>query len=349
MKIRGLELKNRLGLSPMCQYSAENGMANDWHFAHYAARAAGGLGLEIVEAAAVSPEGRISPQDLGIWDDSQIGGLARIASFAKTQKCATAIQIAHAGRKASCAADFLGGRPLEPQDGGWSPIAPSPLPFHPGHPVPREMDASDIKKAVEDFANAAGRAVEAGFDIVEIHAAHGYLIHEFLSPITNLRKDEYGGSFENRSRFAVEVARAVRAAIPDGMPLFARISATDWVDGGWNITESAALAVLLKNEGVDLIDVSSGGLVENAAIPVGCGYQVPFAHAIRRDARMPTAAVGLITEAAQAETILSNAQADIILLGRELLRNPSFAFQAAARLGAEIEYPVQYARAKIRR
>ncbi|GAA4888395.1 NADH:flavin oxidoreductase/NADH oxidase [Streptomyces coeruleoprunus] len=349
--LRSLTIPNRVWMAPMCQYSAEPagpnaGVAQDWHFAHYAARATGGTGLILVEATAVSPEGRISPYDLGIWNDTQAESLRRITGFLKSQGTVPSIQIAHAGRKASTDQPWKGGAPVGADGHGWQPVGPSPLPFDEGHPVPDELTKDQIAEITGRFAAAARRALDAGFEVVEIHGAHGYLIGEFLSPHSNHRTDEYGGSFENRTRFALEVVDAVRAVWPEELPLFFRISATDWLEdeAGWTADETVRFAALLQEHGVDLLDVSTGGNAPRVRIPVGPGYQVPFAARVKAETGLPVAAVGLITETEQAEKILANGEADAVLLGRELLRNPSWARHAARELGAEVHVPAQYHR-----
>ncbi|WP_327299052.1 NADH:flavin oxidoreductase/NADH oxidase [Streptomyces sp. NBC_01197] len=348
--LRSLTFPNRVWMPPMCQYSAATagpgtGTADDWHFAHYAARAAGGAGLVIVEATAVSPEGRITPADLGIWNDTQVEALRRITGFLKGQGTVPGIQLAHAGRKASTDRPWNGGGPVGADQGGWQPVAPSPVPFDRGEHVPDELTTSQIRDIVSQFADAARRALDAGFQVAEIHGAHGYLVGEFLSPHSNHRTDEYGGSFENRTRFALEVVDAVRAVWPDELPLFFRVSATDWLDeGGWTADDTVRLAPLLKERGVDLLDVSTGGNAAGVRIPVGPGYQVPFAARVKAATPLPVAAVGLITEVEQAEKILANGEADAVLLGRELLRNPSWARHAARELGADVHVPQQYHR-----
>ena len=346
LTLRGVEFRNRVFVSPMCQYSAENGLANDWHLVHAGSRAVGGAGLVIVEATAVAPSGRISPDDLGLWSDEQAEPLARLARFVKAQGAAAGIQLAHAGRKASTAAPWAGGRPLPEADGGWMPVAPSPIPFGPGYAEPHELSPAEIGRVVEEFAAAARRAEAAGFDVIELHAAHGYLLHEFLSPLTNTRTDEFGGSFEGRARFPLAVAARLREVWPASRPLFVRISATDWVEGGWSLDDSLAFAKRLAVIGVDLVDCSSGGAVAHAKIPVGPGFQAPFAAAVRREAGVATGAVGMITSAEQAEQILATGQADAVLLARELLRNPYWPLVAARRLGATVEWPRQYLRAR---
>jgi len=329
----------------MCQYSARDGFANDWHLVHLGTRAAGGTGLVIAEATAVWPEGRISPGDLGLWSDDHIPGLRRITDFIHEQGSVAGIQLAHAGRKASCALPWEGGKQLDLKNGGWETVAPSAIPFSPGERAPGMADGICIERIISGFREAAVRAAIAGFKVVEIHSAHGYLLHEFLSPISNTRTDEYGGSFENRTRLLLQVTAAVRSVWPEEYPLFVRISSTDWTDGGWNLEESIELAYLLREAGADLIDCSSGGNVYNAKIPAAPGYQVPFAGAIRKTGIM-TGAVGLITSAQQAESILQEEKADLILMGRELLRNPYFPLQAARESGEEVRWPAQYLRAR---
>jgi 2,4-dienoyl-CoA reductase-like NADH-dependent reductase (Old Yellow Enzyme family) len=345
LSIRSIALRNRIVVSPMCQYSCEDGFATDWHLVHLGSRAVGGAALVIAEASAVEARGRISPGDLGIWMDDHIENLARVASFIKKQGAAPGIQIAHAGRKASTAVPWQGGRAIPPSEGGWQPVSPSPIPFHEGDPVPAELTKSDIQTIVEAFASAARRALAAGFEVVEIHGAHGYLIHEFLSPLSNKRSDEYGGSFENRVRFPCEVAKAVRAAWPESLPLFTRISATDWAEGGWDIDQSVRFSACLRDLGVDLIDCSSGGGVSYQKIELKPGYQVPFAERIRRETGVLTGAVGLITEARQADEIIRNGQADLTFFARQMLRDPYFALHAAKELDQAAPVPVQYSRA----
>ena len=347
LPLRSITLPNRIGLAPMCQYSAVDGLANDWHLVHLGARAAGGAGLVMTEAVAVSPEGRISPGDLGLWDDRQVGPLARIASFLAAQGAVPAIQLAHAGRKASTRRPWEGGGRALPADGGWEPIfAPSPVPFDEGWQVPEALDADGMARLAAAFAAAARRAAAAGFLVAEIHAAHGYLLHEFLSPIANRRGDAFGGSLDHRMRFPLRVVEAVRAAWPADLPLFLRLSATDWVDGGFVPDEAVVFAREAKARGVDLVDCSSGGMHPKAVVPVAPGYQVPFAARIRREASVATAAVGLITEPLQAEEILVSGHADLVLLGRELLRNPHWPLAASEQLGAAQEGPRQYLRAR---
>ncbi len=329
----------------MCQYSSQDGFATDWHLVHLGARAQGGAGLVMVEASAVTPEGRISDGDLGIWKNDHIPALARIVDFVHSQGARAGIQLAHAGRKGSMSVPFAGERLLPPQDGGWRPVAPSTLAFSSTYAVPQALDQAGINATIEAFRQAARRAFNAGFDVVEIHAAHGYLLHQFLSPLANQRTDSYGGSFENRARLVLQVVGAVRAEWPVHLPLFVRISATDWAEGGWNPDESVKLAALFREHGVDLVDVSSGGLVPNARIPVGPGFQVGFGARIRSEAAIPTAAVGLITQPAQANTIIEQGQADLVLLAREFLRDPYWALHAAAALDDPAGWPVQYLRA----
>ena len=330
----------------MCQYSSDDGMATDWHLVHLGSRAAGGAGLVIAEATAVSPEGRITPGDAGIWSEKHVEPIARINRFIKQHGAVPGIQLAHAGRKASAARPWDGGAHLPDEAGGWPTVAPSPLPFGDNlTKVPRELSRADIAKLQQDFAAAAKRALSAGCEWVELHSAHGYLSHEFLSPLSNQRRDDFGGSFENRVRFLLETVRTVRAAWPERFPLTVRLSCTDWVPGGWDIEQSIELSRLLKREGVDLIDCSSGGLVPGAKIPIGPGYQVPLAQRLRREAEIATAAVGLITGAKQADQIIRDGQADLVLLARQMLRDPNWPLRAAQTLGAAIEPPVQYARA----
>jgi 2,4-dienoyl-CoA reductase-like NADH-dependent reductase (Old Yellow Enzyme family) len=349
--LRSVTFPNRVWMPPMCQYSAApegplTGAPGDWHFAHYAARATGGTGLIIVEATAVTPEGRISPYDLGIWNDTQAEAFRRITRFLTEQGTVPGIQLAHAGRKASTERPWKGGAPVGPEAYGWQPVAPSPLPFDERHPVPTELTVDQIQEIVRRFAQAARRALDAGFEVAEIHGAHGYLINEFLSPHTNHRTDAYGGSYENRTRFALEVVDAVREVWPQDKPLFFRISATDWLpEGGWTPEDTVRFATELRAHGVDLLDVSTGGNAPGVRIPAGPGYQVPFAARVKAETPMPVAAVGLITEPEQAEKILVNGEADAVLLGRELLRDPSWARRAARELGGEVRVPDQYHRA----
>ncbi|MEU2731866.1 NADH:flavin oxidoreductase/NADH oxidase [Streptomyces griseoviridis] len=348
--LRGVTVPNRVWMPPMCQYSAapegpETGAPNDWHFAHYAARAAGGTGLIIVEASAVSPEGRISPYDLGIWNDTQVEAFRRITRFLVSQGTVPGIQLAHGGRKSSTDRPWKGGAPVGPEAHGWQPVAPSAIAFDERHPVPTELTVEQIKEIVGQFVDAARRALAAGFEVAEIHGAHGYLINEFLSPHSNHRTDAYGGSWENRTRFALEVVDAVREVWPDDKPLFFRISASDWLDdAGWTPDDTVRFAAELHAHGIDLLDVSTGGNASGVRIPVGPGYQVPFAARVKAETPMPVAAVGLITEPEQAAKILGNGEADAVLLGRELLRDPSWARRAARGLGAEVHVPDQYHR-----
>ncbi len=343
--LRGVTLRNRTGMAPMCQYSYADGFSNDWQLAHLGARAAGGLGLIIAEATAVEARGRITPHDAGIWSDAHIEPLARVTSFIKKQGTTPGIQIAHAGRKASTQRPWDGGRPILPEAGpdGWQVVGASPLPFAEGYATPHELSRSEIREVQGAFAAAAGRALAAGFEWLEIHAAHGYLIHSFYSPLSNHRTDEYGGSFENRTRFLIETTRAVRRIWPERLPLTVRLSCTDWVEGGWTVRESVELAGLLKAEGVDLIDCSSGGNVPSAPVPLGPGYQVPLSEAVRT-AGIATAAVGLITAPAQADEIIRNGRADLVLLGRELLHDPSWPIHAAVALKQPAPVPPQYLR-----
>lgn len=345
-KIKDIEFKNRIVMSPMCQYMASSGQSNSWHLVHYGSRAVGGAGLIIQEATAVSPEGRISPADLGLYSDEQIAGLAEITAFVREHGAIAGIQLAHAGRKAGCSKAWEGGKQLSATEGGWQTVAPSALPFFAEDNPPVSLDDEGIAKVILDFRSAARRAHKAGFQVVEIHAAHGYLLHQFLSPLSNYRTDKYGGSFENRSRLLLEVVAAIREVWPDHLPLFVRISATDWADGGWDVEEAVKLSSLLKAAGVDLIDASSGGLVPTAKIPVGPGYQVQFAEKIRKETGIMTGAVGMITEPQQAEEILQKGQADLIIIGREFLRNPHFPLHAAADLNEDFAWPRQYGRAR---
>jgi 2,4-dienoyl-CoA reductase-like NADH-dependent reductase (Old Yellow Enzyme family) len=346
LQMRGVTFRNRIGVSPMCQYSSTDGFATDWHLVHLGSRAMGGAGLVIAEATAVTPDGRISPADLGIWSDAHVEMLGRCARFIEKQGAVAGIQLAHAGRKASTAPPWEDRDVMPPEQGGWLPIwAPSAIPFDPQSPAPEPLSAEQIHGVAAAFAGAARRAREAGFRVIEIHAAHGYLLHEFLSPLSNQRTDAYGGSFENRTRIVREVVEAVRANWADELPLFLRISATDWVEGGWNTDESVELARAVKPLGVDLVDCSSGGLVPGAKIPVGPGYQVPCAERIRREAGIATAAVGMIREADQADAIIRRAEADMVLLARQMLRDPYWPLHAARELGVTLKWPVQYGRA----
>jgi 2,4-dienoyl-CoA reductase-like NADH-dependent reductase (Old Yellow Enzyme family) len=344
LTLRGATLRNRIGVSPMCQYSCTDGMATDWHLVHLGSRAVGGAGLVMVEATAVEARGRISPADMGLWSDAQVPSLARIARFVREQGALPGIQLAHAGRKASTAVPWAGDGSLADADGGWPTRAPSAIPFSPKDRVPAEMTKSDIAAVLDAFHAAAVRARAAGFGWVELHAAHGYLAHSFLSPLSNRREDEYGGNFENRIRFVLAALRAVRSAWPEDRPASVRLSCTDWAPGGWTLEESIDLARRLRDEGADLVDCSSGGLVPDAKVPVGAGYQVPLAEAVRRGAGVATAAVGLITEPMQADEIVRNGRADLVLLAREELRNPYWPVHAARVLGQtkSLRIPPQY-------
>lgn len=345
-QLRDVQFRNRVFVSPMCQYSSRDGLPNDWHMVHLGSRAVGGAGLVMVEASAVCPEGRISPDDSGIWSAEHALAFQPITRFIKEQGAIPGIQLAHAGRKASTDLPWRGGGPLRPDERGWIPVAPSALPFDTDYPVPRELDAQGIHEVVERFEQAARYALQAGFEVVEIHMAHGYLLHSFLSPLANQRQDEYGGSLVNRMRLPLAVARAVRAAWPAHLPVFVRISVTDWIAGGWDLAQSITLSQQLKELGIDLIDCSSGGVTAKAEIPTGSGYQTPFAAAIRREVKIPTGAVGMITAPAQAEHILRTEQADVVLLARAMLNDPYWPLHAARELGAEVAWPVQYGRAR---
>jgi 2,4-dienoyl-CoA reductase-like NADH-dependent reductase (Old Yellow Enzyme family) len=347
LRIKEVELKNRIVVSPMCEYSSEDGFANDWHLVHLGTRAVGGAALVFTEATAVSPEGRISPWDLGIWKDEHIPFLKRITSFIHEHDSIAGMQLAHAGRKASVETPWRGGKFISANDGGWQSVAPSPVPLRDGDGTPRELSITGIKTVVNDFRLAAARALEAGFKVVEIHAAHGYLINEFLSPLSNFRTDEYGGSFDNRVRFLLEIVDEVNTVWPKNYPLFVRISAIEWAENGWSLEDSIKLAKLLKARGVDLIDCSSGGNVYRAKVETGPLYQVPFAEGVKKGADILTGAVGLITSAAQCEEILTAGKADVILLARQLLRDPYFPLHAAKELGYDIKWPSQYERAKL--
>ena len=346
--LRAVRIKNRIFVSPMCQYSAREGVPNDWHLVHLGTRAVGGAGLVMTEATAVNPEGRISPHDTGLWNDQQQQAFARIAAFIRAQGAVAGMQLAHAGRKGSVEAPWRGAPPVPDQEGGWQPLAPSALAFTPERPVPKEMSGADIEQVIADFAAAAERCRAAGFQVVELHLAHGYLLHEFLSPLSNRRTDQYGSSLENRARLPLAVVRAVREVWPDDQPVLARISASDWTDGGWDLEQSVRLAGWLQEAGVDLIDCSSGGLTADAKIPVGPGYQTPFATAIRQRVGVATGAVGLITEPEQAEQIVATGLADCVFLARELLRDPYWPLHAARRLRVDLPWPPQYERAKPR-
>jgi 2,4-dienoyl-CoA reductase-like NADH-dependent reductase (Old Yellow Enzyme family) len=347
IKIKSVELKNRIVVSPMCQYSSTDGFANNWHLVHLGSRAVGGAGLIITEATAVSPEGRISFADLGIWKNEHISKLKEITNFIEEQGAVAGIQLAHAGRKASHQQPWNGGKQILPTDeNGWDAVSPSAIPFSASEIAPHELDKAGIIEIIDDFKAAAGRALAAGFKVIELHGAHGYLIHQFLSPVSNRRTDEYGGSFEHRIRFLIEIINAVKEVWPAEYPLFVRISATEWTEGGWSIDDSVALADILKDNGIDLIDCSTGGNVAGARIPLKPGYQVEFAEAVKKQSGILTGAVGLITNAIQADEIITSGQADVVLLARELLRDPHFPLRAAHELGHEIEWPSQYERAK---
>jgi 2,4-dienoyl-CoA reductase-like NADH-dependent reductase (Old Yellow Enzyme family) len=345
LTIRQVVFRNRIGVSPMCQYSCADGFVNDWHLVHLGSRAVGGAGLVMVEASAVEARGRISPADAGIWKDEHIEPMARLARFIRQQGAAAGIQLAHAGRKASTRPPVEGGRAMPPGQGGWQTVAPSAVPFYDEDPAPQALSSAEIGALVDAFAAAARRAFQAGFNVAELHAAHGYLVHQFLSPLSNRRTDQYGGTFGNRIRFVLEITEAVRAVWPEDLPLFLRISATDWVEGGWDIADSVELSRLVRPLGVDLIDCSSGGASPLQKIALGPGYQVPFAQRIREETGIPTAAVGLITTPGQAGEIVAAGKADLVLMAREFLRNPYFPLQAARSLGAPVAPPVQYLRA----
>jgi len=346
LPLRSVALRNRIAVSPMCQYSATEGRASDWHLVHLGARAAGGAGLVLAEATAVEARGRISPADLGLWDDGQIEPLARIVRFVEGQGAAAGVQLAHAGRKGSTRPPWDGGTAVPAAEGGWTPVAPSAVAFAEGSPTPAALDEAGIAAVIAAFVAAARRARAAGFRVIELHAAHGYLVHQFLSPLSNRRTDRWGGSFENRTRLARELVAAVRREWPEPLPLLVRISATDWVEGGWSVEESVELARGLRGAGVDLVDVSSGGLVATAKVPAGPGYQAGFAERIRREAGVPTGAVGMITSPEQADHVVRSGQADLVLLARELLRDPHFPLRAAKALGQEGPWPRQYLRAR---
>jgi 2,4-dienoyl-CoA reductase-like NADH-dependent reductase (Old Yellow Enzyme family) len=347
VSIRDVSFRNRIGVSPMCQYSSVDGFATDWHLVHLGSRAVGGAATVIAEATAVRPDGRITPFDLGIWKPEHVEMLSRITRFVEAHGAVPGIQLSHAGRKASTDVPWRGGKPLTEAEGGWRPlVAPSAIPFSPRHPVPDALTEREIHDIVAAFRDGARRALDAGFKVVEIHAAHGYLIHEFLSPISNQRADRYGGSFENRIRFLVEVVEAIRTVWPESLPLFVRLSVTEWVEGGWDIEQSITLARVLGPLGVDLVDCSSGGNVAGAKIPLGPGYQVQLAERVRREGNIATAAVGLITDAKHADEIVRDGQADFVFLARQLLRDPYWPLHAARTLGIEIPWPVQYERAR---
>jgi 2,4-dienoyl-CoA reductase-like NADH-dependent reductase (Old Yellow Enzyme family) len=346
LRLRELIFKNRIFVSPMCQYSAVEGMPTDWHLVHLGSRAIGGAALVMTEATAVSPEGRISPWDTGIWSQEHATGFRKIVGFIRQHGAVAGIQIAHAGRKASTDVPWRGGKPLDSGKGGWYPVAPSPEPFAEGYAVPREMTEADMERVRETFAAAARHGREAGFDVIEVHMAHGYLLHEFLSPLTNRRTDAWGGSLENRLRFPLSVACAVREEWPERLPVFVRVSAMDWVEGGWDLPQTIVLARELKRIGIDMVDCSSGGTVPDAKITAGPGFQTPFAAAVRQEAGVATGAVGMITEPAQAEQIISTGMADAVMIGREFLRDPYWPLHAARSLGVDIPWPSQYERAK---
>ncbi len=349
LDIRSLRFRNRIVVSPMCQYSAVDGYVNDWHLVHLGARAVGGAALVLTEANAVSPEGRISPADIGIWSDDHIPGLKRIVDFIHQQGAIAGTQLAHAGRKASHREPWNGGAFIPIAEGGWKTVAPSAIPFIPENELPEALSKSGIQKVIDDYVSAAKRSLQCGFKVIEIHAAHGYLLHQFYSPLSNHRTDEYGGSFENRIRLTLEVCQQVRNVWPEELPLFIRVSATDWTEGGWSPEDTVELARRLKESGVDLVDCSSGANIPNAKIPATPGYQVPFAEKVKNEAAILSGAVGLILSPQQAEKILQDGQADMIFLARELLRHPNFPLWAAHELGDEINWPVQYLRAKWRK
>lgn len=346
LQLRSLTLRNRICVSPMCQYSCRDGVPEAWHLVHLGSRAVGGAALVMAEATAVTPEGRISPSDSGLWNDAQAEAFATIARFIAAQGAIPAMQLAHAGRKASVRPPWLGGGAVAAADGGWQPCAPSPLPFSPESPTPRALTIPDLERICVQFEEAAHRALRAGFQVVEVHMAHGYLLHQFLSPLSNRRSDDFGGSLENRMRFPLQVARRVRESWPQELPVLVRISATDWVDGGWDLAQSLELCRQLKDLGIDLIDCSSAGLVPDAVIPAGPGFQVPLATQIRSGVGIATGTVGLITAPVQAEQIIATGLADVVLLARELLRDPYWPLHAAQELKAEHAWPVQYLRAK---
>lgn len=346
LTIRSVMFKNRIAVSPMCEYSSEDGFANDWHLVHLGSRAIGGAALVMAEATAVSPEGRITPADLGIWKDEHIANLKRITQFIEAHDAVPGIQLAHAGRKASHHVPWQGGEALSVDEGAWLTLAPSAIAFKENEPLPKEMSKEDIAQCIVDFKTAAQRALQAGFKVIELHAAHGYLINEFLSPLSNHRSDEYGGSFENRIRFLLEIVEAVRSVWPQDYPLFVRISATEWIEGGWNGDDSVALAKVLINKGVDLMDCSTGGNISGVRIELHPLYQVPFAELVKKETGMRSGAVGLITTPQECEAILTEGKADLIFLARQLLRDPYFPLHAAKELGADVAWPVQYVRAK---
>jgi 2,4-dienoyl-CoA reductase-like NADH-dependent reductase (Old Yellow Enzyme family) len=347
LKLREVTFRNRIFVSPMCQYSSRDGLPTDWHLVHLGSRAVGGAGLVMIEATAVHPRGRISPADSGIWSDAHAEAFAPIARFIAEQGAVAGIQIGHAGRKASTDAPWRGGSPLGPVDGGWRPVAPSPHPFSSGHTVPEALSEEDLQEILACFVAGSRRALVAGFGVLELHMAHGYLLHEFLSPLANRREDAWGGSLENRMRFPLQVAEAVRRAWPAHLPLFVRISASDWVEGGWDLAQSVEFCRRLKAIGVDLVDCSSAGMIPDAVIPAAPGFQTPFATSVRREVGLPTGAVGLITEPVQAEQIVATELADAVFLARELLRHPYWPLQAARELGVDLPWPPQYQRAKL--
>lgn len=346
--IKEVQFRNRIVVSPMCEYSSVDGFANEWHLVHLGSRAVGGAGLIITEATAVSPEGRISPADLGIWKNAHIEKLKNLVAFLHQQGAVAGVQLAHAGRKASHEAPWKGGKQLTKAEGGWQTLAPSAIPFSPGEEAPEALSTEGIQKVVADFKAAAQRALQAGFKVIEIHGAHGYLINEFLSPLSNQRTDDYGGSFNNRIRLLLEVITAIQTVWPATLPLFVRLSCTDWAEGGWNEDDTVKLAGILKEKGVDLIDCSTGGLVPGVKIPLGPAYQAPFAEKVKKETGIATGAVGLITTAQQAEEILEQGKADLVIMARELLRDPYFPLHAARQLGHDIAWPVQYERAKLK-
>jgi len=346
IELRTLKIRNRIFVSPMCQYSCTNGIPTDWHLVHYGSRAVGGAGLVMVEATAVVPEGRISPNDCGLWNDEQAEAFKPITAFISDQGAIPAIQLGHAGRKASTEAPWLGGKYVSANDGGWQPLAPSPLAFSGGMPVPTELSETEMKQISAAFVASAERAFNAGFKAVEVHMAHGYLLHQFLSPLSNQRNDQYGGSLENRTRFPLQVAEQVRKFWPDDLPVLVRISATDWADNGWDLEQSIELCKQLKALGIDFIDCSTGGLIPDAVIPVAPGFQVPMAEKIKKQVGIPTGAVGLITEPEQSEQIVATGQADAVFLAREFLRDPHWPLRAARELQVDLPWPLQYERAK---
>jgi 2,4-dienoyl-CoA reductase-like NADH-dependent reductase (Old Yellow Enzyme family) len=349
LRLREVVFRNRIMVSPMCQYSSRDGLANDWHLVHLGSRAVGGAAMVMVEATGVTPDGRISAADHGLWNDAQVEPLRRIFSFIEQQGAVAGIQLAHAGRKASTAEPWKGGHPVAPADGGWTPIyAPSAIPFSPSSQVPRALSTTEVREIIQAFVSAAARALECGAKIIELHSAHGYLLHSFLSPLSNHRTDEYGGSFDNRTRMVRETVTAMRRVWPERLPLLVRVSATDWADGGWTVEETVALARMLKPLGVDAIDCSSGGVIPGVRIPLGPGYQTAFAQQVREQAQIATVAVGMITSPEQADQIVRSGQADAVMLARELLRDPYWPLRAARALGHETQWPVQYERAKLK-